>query len=346
MKKFAPILVCAAAALMLAPATAFAQSSGSTSVYRLYNPNSGEHFYTISKVEAYNLIDNGWRYESVGWSTPVSSGTPVYRLYDRYASDHHFTTSKEERDGLSEAGWSYEGVAWYSDDGRTEAIFREYNPNAWSGMHNYTGSSVEHRSLVDSGWRDEGVSFYALEVGGADAEVSAYANSNHSIMGTSHVSAQKMAAYFKSLGHSFPSSTYASRGASSIEEFCQIVYEEAQAEGVRAEVLFCQMMWETGWLKFGGDVLPEQCSFGGLGATGNGARGNDFPDVRTGIRAQVQHLKAYASTEPLNNACVDPRFSYVTRGIAPNIEDLSGKWAVDSSYGSSIYKEVQKLLEY
>ncbi len=80
-------------------------------------------------------------------------------------------------------------------------------------------------------------------------------------------------------------------------------------------------------------MKPEQCNFAGLGATNGGASGADFSSwgvdaVRIGLRAQVQHLKAYASCDPLVNDCVDPRFSYVTRGCAPCLADLNGKWAV------------------
>ena len=113
---------------------------------------------------------------------------------------------------------------------------------------------------------------------------------------------------------------------------------------MRAEVLFAQAMWETGWLQFGGDVKASQCNFGGLGATGGGAQGATFANVRTGLRAQVQHLKAYASTASLKNTCVDPRFSYVTRGCAPNLEDLNGKWAVPGdNYGQNIRAIINRM---
>ncbi|WP_167930582.1 N-acetylmuramoyl-L-alanine amidase [Olsenella sp. SW781] len=169
--------------------------------------------------------------------------------------------------------------------------------------------------------------------------------SSKSIMGTSTTSAAQMARYYRSVAgeSAYPASVYASKGAPTIEDFARIVYEEATAEGVRAEVVFCQAMHETGWLRFGGDVSVGQCNFAGIGATGGGAAGATFGDVRTGIRAQVQHLKAYASTEPLNNPCVDPRFHYVTRGIAPTLDDLDGRWATGNGYGSKIYSLIQEL---
>ena len=135
----------------------------------------------------------------------------------------------------------------------------------------------------------------------------------------------------------FPSAVYTDRGASNIIDFCKILYEEAQSEGVSPEVLYGQVMKETGYLKFGNLVQPNQCNFGGLGATGPGNPGYTFGSVREGLRAQVQHLKAYGSTEPLINPCIDARFKYVSRGCAPRTVDLNGKWAVlGVGYGESI----------
>ena len=162
------------------------------------------------------------------------------------------------------------------------------------------------------------------------------------IMGESLTTPAQMAACFEDKGKPYPE-VYAEKGAPTIADFCEIVMEEAVAEGVRAEVVFSQAMHETGWLQFGGDVSPEQCNFAGIGATG-GVPGNSFEDVRQGLRAQVQHLKAYASTEPLNNECVDPRFQYVTRGCAPTVESLGGKWAVGSHYGERIIAIVDYVL--
>ncbi len=141
----------------------------------------------------------------------------------------------------------------------------------------------------------------------------------------------------------YPAEALARGGAPDIGAFCAIVVEEARAEGVRPDVVFAQMMVETGWLRFGGDVKVEQFNFAGLGATGGGVPGNSFPDVRTGVRAQVQHLKAYACDQKLINDCVDVRFQYVTRGCAPYVEWLGipdnpeGKgWAADAGYGRKL----------
>ena len=106
----------------------------------------------------------------------------------------------------------------------------------------------------------------------------------------------------------------------------EIFLEEGEKEGVRGDGAFCQSLIETGYFRFGGDVKPCQHNYAGIGATG-GVPGNVFPDERTGIRAQIQHLKAYASTEPLAQECADPRYKYVSKGCAPTFEQLAGKWA-------------------
>ena len=165
----------------------------------------------------------------------------------------------------------------------------------------------------------------------------------YTIMGKTDCTAQQLCKLYAQSGYSYPASTYASRGASSIDEFSRIVVEESTIEGVKPEVVFAQEMLETKYLQFGGDVKAEQCNFAGLGATGNGNPGLSFGSVRLGIRAQVQHLKAYASTDSLVQECVDPRFKYVTRGSATTLSQLSGKWATGSWYGKSIYSIIKRI---
>ena len=179
-----------------------------------------------------------------------------------------------------------------------------------------------------------------------DGVLSTYVSNG--IMGTSTTSVAQMVRRWNQMGKTFPSDVYTKYGASNITEFCQILLEEANAEEVRAEVVFAQAMHETGWLQFGGDVSAEQCNFAGIGATG-GVPGNSFNthgtnSVRIGLRAQVQHLKAYASTLPLNNECVDPRFNYVTRGCATTVDALGGKWATGAGYGQALKNQINNLL--
>jgi hypothetical protein len=129
-----------------------------------------------------------------------------------------------------------------------------------------------------------------------------------------------------------------------------IYIEESAAEGVNHDVAFAQMCLETGSLRYGGLVTPDMNNFCGLGSTGapgpNGPeRGNAFPDPRTGVRAHIQHLKAYATKEPLNQELVDPRYSYVRLGISPTIHGLAGRWAMDPYYSRKINAILKQLYE-
>lgn len=125
---------------------------------------------------------------------------------------------------------------------------------------------------------------------------------------------------------------YMNPRAAGYAHLADIFIEEGKKEGVRGDGAFCQSLIETGYFKFGGDVHPDQHNYAGLGATG-GVPGLSFTDNRTGVRAQIQHLKAYASTEALRQECVDPRYKYVKKGCAPTFEQLSGKWAVPGFSG-------------
>lgn len=124
-----------------------------------------------------------------------------------------------------------------------------------------------------------------------------------------------------------------------------IYREEAAIEGVNYDIAFCQMCLETGFLQFNGDVKPEQNNFGGIGAIGNGVSGDSFSDRRIGIRAQIQHLKAYATTKPLVQPLVDPRFNLIKRGTAPLLGQLSGKWAEDQNYDKKILVILRRLYQ-
>lgn len=180
------------------------------------------------------------------------------------------------------------------------------------------------------------------------------------IMGTSQTTVAQMVRYYNANASGYDTfkakyngkynGVLAKGGASTINQFAQIFYEEATAEGVRAEVAFTQCMKETGFLKYGGDVLPNQYNFAGIGATG-AVHGASFGNVRMGIRAQIQHLKAYGSISPLTNQCVDPRFNLVKRGSAQYVEWLGIKenpngygWATSKSYGHDIVSMVNSLL--
>ena len=136
----------------------------SISLFRRYNPHSGEHFYTADLNEAQMLLDMGWKDEGTGWIAPSKSSAPVFRLYNPNAGDHHFTTSKEEADHLVSLGWKDEGIGWYSADEKDGLpLYHQYNPNAKTGTHNYTLDADEKDHLVSLGWKDEGIAWYGVK---------------------------------------------------------------------------------------------------------------------------------------------------------------------------------------
>lgn len=125
--------------------------------------------------------------------------------------------------------------------------------------------------------------------------------------------------------------------------------DEAAQEGINSDCAFAQMCLETGFLKFGNLVTAEMHNYCGLGAIDSSHPGESFATERLGVRAHIQHLHAYATTEdvPLKNSCVDPRYKYVTpRGKSPTIEGLAGTWAADKKYAEKIDSILERMEEF
>ena len=211
-----------------------------------------------------------------------------------------------------------------------------------------------HTNTKATKWLSEDANLDKLAVAEADilAEFFGMESSTETektaIMGKAQATASQMAAFClsKNASPQLPSCT--------VEELARMFIEEGEAEGVRGDVAFAQSLHETGYFKFGGIVLPSQNNYAGIGALNGNAAGQaaSFPDPRTGVRAQIQHLKAYASTEALVNECVDPRFSLVVRGVAPYVEWLGAAdnpqgrgWAVPGAgYGANIVKLLGQIM--
>ncbi len=129
-------------------------------IYRLYNVNSGEHFYTESSIESDILMNAGWNAEGIAWTEPVAFDTPVYRLFNPYSGDHHYTIDANERDYLVSVGWNDEKIGWYSSDNGIP-VYRLYNPYAMgAGSHLFTADAVEKEMLIGFGWNYEGIGWY------------------------------------------------------------------------------------------------------------------------------------------------------------------------------------------
>lgn len=325
-------------------------NSAGSSAYgsEVWIPNSSSYRYTEAHVAGEGLANR------------ILANLQGIGLHKRGVYERNCTTSETYPSPGGPA--DYFSIPYYARYAGIPGIIVE---------HAFLTNSDDAAKLADSNWRTKmgiadatGIAeYYGLSKvsGGSDVSAStmnkvgedvvtpmAYEN-DPSIMGTSQTTVEQMVAWYKSKNKAYPSSVYTQYGAATIEDFCRITFEEANAEGVRAEVVFAQSMKETGWLQFGGQVKNWQCNFAGIGATDGGAGGADFSGygangVRTGLRAQVQHLKAYASTAGLNQTCVDPRFSLVSRGVAPTVKGLAGKWATATDYGDGLTKLINELL--
>lgn len=176
-------------------------------------------------------------------------------------------------------------------------------------------------------------------MGGASSNTVGYTN----IMGTAVATAEQMKAYLKKKNPAV---------AKSVLDMVLLYLSEGKAEGVRGDIAFAQSCLETGNFTFSGSAVTLfQNNFCGMGVTGSGVKGDSFGTPQIGIRAQVQHLKAYASTDALKNACIDPRFRYVTRGCAEYVEWLGQKenpagkgWAAGAGYGEKILSILKGIL--
>ena len=285
------------------------------------------------RADAAGVVTTGWLTGSSGsrfYYDPARGGALAIGWFD--ADGRRYFAGD---DGAMRRGW-------LDLNGKRYRLDRD-DGHLWTGWYTVDGKWCysNDEGVLLTGWVLDGAYYHYY--GKGETFFPYKSQELYYVSGSRYASADSLIAAFKASGARYPAAELARGGAGSVEEFCRIVYEESVAEGIRPQVVFCQAMLETGWLRFGGDVSIGQFNFAGLGAVGSGAAGASFPDVRTGIRAQVQHLKAYANNEPLNNACVDPRFSYVTRGVSEYVQWLgipnnpAGKgWAATDGYGMNI----------
>lgn len=164
------------------------------------------------------------------------------------------------------------------------------------------------------------------------------------IMGKSVATVDQMRSYIKRANPAVPQS---------VLDMIPFYLTEGKAEGVRGDIAFAQSCLETGNFIFKGSAVTlDQNNFAGIGVTQNGIKGNSWATPQIGIRAQIQHLKAYASDDPLTGACVDPRFKYVRRNCAEYVEHLGIQenpqhcgWAAGKDYGKKIIQILNNILK-
>jgi len=309
----------------------------------------GGAWYYFSDKEN-GAMKNGWQKVGSTWYYLGSAdGGYMQTGWKKLGTNWYYFG--ESNDGAMRTGFAKVGGDWYyfggTDDGamktgwqKIDGIWYFFNDD---GMYDSTKKYDEIPGINDD------------KINGSAGTNNSNTNSNvvegtYLIEGDTEVTVDQMVAYFEASKKAYPEDVMRKGGAATIRDFCQIYYEESVAEGIKAEVAFVQAMKETGWLQFTGVVKAEQYNFAGMGATGNGVSGESFKDVREGVRAQIQHLKAYGSTKSLNQTCVDNRFKYVERGSAIYVEWLSipnnpkkKGWAAANGYGVDIVKMIQKL---
>ena len=291
-------------------------------------PQAGEYEIYADVVDSNGYISSTSKYKVVNWSVDgldvsgeARCGKPL-RLKARVSGD---TDGLKYKFVWEKGGWAKWGTV---GGGPSSSASCEWTPSE-------PGEYTLYLDVIDGGQAKHLTRKVTVD--------------GTSIMGALSTSADSMVRLYVSTGHTYPSEVYSQRGASSITEFCNQVILAASSEGVRPEVVFAQAMLETGWLQFGGSVSADQCNFAGLGATGPQVGGARFDNVYQGLLAQSQHLKGYATSLPLNNVCVDPRYQVLVDrgylGIAPCLEDLNGLWAVPGNgYGQRIAAIINRII--
>ena len=323
----------------------------------------------------------GWKAESGAWYYLKSDGAKATGWVTDAGRWYYLDASKG---GAMATGWVSDGGSWYylNSDGALATGWvadagRWYYLDASKGGAMATGWVSDGGSwyylnsdgALATGWVADAGNWYYLDAskGGAmvtgrvkiDGRWSTFAAGGawqgyeglHPVLAEPTASREQviatMVSAYNSSGHAYPSAALSKGGADTAQSFFTTLYDEAVAEGVSPELLFAQVMKETAWLQFGGDVAIGQFNFGGLGATGGGAAGASFSSVQIGLRAQVQHLRAYADSsatpQALSRPLVDPRFTYVRKGSAAYVEHLGIQenpqrtgWATARNYGNDL----------
>ena len=346
-----------------------------------YDTNdSGTQF----SFKAYNLDTQKWEtlstFKSSNWQTwkPYKGNYWIYcqaKTSTGYTTDQVmcFAVGKDYGPYVHLNGYTWQmksdailvGSAYNTNDSDVKFTYKSYNltTKQWQSLSDNSSSNwvtwkpergnywIYCQAKTSNGYTSDQTMCFAVSED--------YSGNLYRIMGSSSITVDQMVNFYENgkgnasydtFGESQYNGCLTQGGAPDIRTYCQIFKEEAENEGVKVEVAFTQAMLETGYLKFGGDVKPNQYNFAGIGATGNGNPGNSFGDVRTGIRAQIQHLKCYASTDSLNLAKVDPRWNNNLRGKAKYVEYLSipnnpygTGWAASATYGKNLLKLITNL---
>jgi len=354
-----------------APVIVSASSSNSSTVVVKWNQVEGATSYRVYRRESSEikntLVAKITKGTTVSFTDKNVSTNKIY-YYTVYA---YASNSKSEPSAICDAVVLAKSsiTSVVTDDTSADITWKAVNDasgyEVWrmgSNESSYVCIKRTNASVTEytDTTRSSGISYsykvraYAtVSTGECYSAMSKEYSSGYAIMGTNLLTKTQMVAFYRASGATYNSGFYSKKGAATIGEFVDIVIAESAKEGVRAEVVWAQIILETGYLQFKNcQVSYTQCNFSGLGATDDGAAGATFKDIATGVRAQVQHLKGYASKQPLNTAVVDPRWALAfgangngaRRGVAPVVEKLgNGNWATDPLYASKLLNILKRI---
>lgn len=318
----------------------------------IFTISSGTYFVDVNA----GMTANGWvQLPNNGWAWAQSSGAFASGWFTTpNGKTWYFDPNSSEHGGLF-GKQLINGCYYYFDVNygllRNQDIMFSDGTAMHADKNGVLSASNDDRAADDSSTNRSSGADADTDNTSSDSTRGSFSGDT-SILGNPTVSKEALQADFKKrVGSAYPS-IYAEKGAPTGTDFVNQLWSTAISEGVRPEVLYAQVMIETGALRFDGDVLPEQCNFGGLGATGGGERGCVFGTVQEGLRAQAIHLRAYAGQRPLTIQStndddvrkVDPRYgSWILAKKVDSVSKLSGTWAMDKAYATKLVRIMNEL---
>lgn len=268
----------------------------------------------------------------------ASDNTYPYAVNDKaYAGLIDLLVDICQRNGIKKLLWKNDKSLIGQVDKQNMTLHRWFANTECPGEYLYS----KHEQIANevNARLEAGESDSSTESSEKTEEIDSYTK----IVGNSVATVEQMVARLKTANLDVPQS---------VIDMIPYYLSEGKAEGIRGDIAFAQSCIETGNFAFPNcNVTLDQNNFCGMGVVTDDSKGNSFDTPQLGIRAQIQHLKAYASTESLVNECVDPRFTYVTRGCAPYVEWLGMKenpqgkgWASAKDYGSKILRVLNEII--
>lgn len=313
------------------------------------------HAYATDKAGNMALVGyTVFTFDSGDKTPPTAAGLSADA--EVYAKQRAVFTAKDVSDDTGVAGVQI--AVWKADNAETRKSYTaKRSGRQWSIAFDWSEEFEETGIYCAEAVATDYAGNQAV-VGSCQVEVTDAALGGYPIMGTSAATVGQLVNYMASYNN-WDDEWY----GMSLPEFCQLYYDICEAEGVKAEVAISQMVHETGALRYGNLVVREQYNFAGIGATGvvksledqlpayryteEGVEaGINFTSVENGIKSHVQHLKGYATAQPLilPRAPEYDRYNYITKGTCPTVQDLSGKWAVDPTYSVKIMQFIETIL--